>query len=176
MKGKIMNLLVVIDMQNDFIDGVLGTPEAVEIVPRVAAKVKNHVKNGGCVIYTRDTHHGSYLETMEGKNLPVPHCIQYSEGWQIRPEVYEFGAEVVNKPSFGSTELPTIIKELYPNLEEIEIVGLCTDICVISNAMILKAEFPEIPITVDSNCCAGVNPESHKNALAAMEMYYKKIV
>lgn len=170
-----MKLLVVIDMQNDFIDGVLGTPEALAIVPNVAKKVKEYIENGDTVVYTRDTHfENTYMESLEGKNLSVPHCIQYSGGWQIRPDVYEFGAPVIDKVTFGfdgwmhHLTYNNIID--VKTLESIELVGVCTDICVISNAMILKAQFYETPIIVDSSCCAGVTPKSHNNALEAMKM------
>lgn len=164
-----MKLLIVVDMQNDFVSGALGTPEARAIVPAVAAKVKEYVKNGDKVIYTRDTHFDSYLDTAEGKKLPVPHCIMYSEGWQIVPEVYEFGSPVVDKITFGYTGWrvhPCSIGEY----DSIELVGVCTGICVISNAMIIKAMYPETPIIVDSKCCACVTPESHETALAAMRL------
>lgn len=171
-----MKLLVVVDMQNDFIDGALGTPEALAIVPNVARKVKQYVKNGDKVVYTRDTHFANtYMESLEGKNLPVMHCIKYSTGWELRPEVYEFGSTIFDKITFGFDDwmhhltYDNIIENI-DDLESIEIVGLCTDICVISNAMILKAQFHQTPIIVDSSCCAGVTPESHKNALEAMKM------
>ncbi|MCD7732090.1 MAG: cysteine hydrolase [Oscillospiraceae bacterium] len=169
-----MNALIVIDMQNDFIDGALGTAEAVSIVPNVKKKVSEYLASGGTVIYTRDTHTEDYLSTQEGKNLPVVHCVRGTEGWEIADGVYAEGSTVVDKPSFGSTELPKVLAGI-PNLESIELVGLCTDICVISNAMILKAAFPEVPITVDSSCCAGVSPESHENALKAMAVCQIKI-
>ena len=162
-----MNALIVIDMQNDFITGALGTAEAVAIVPNVKHKVSEYLSSDGTVIYTRDTHTLDYLSTQEGKNLPVVHCVKGTPGWEIADGVYADGCKVVDKPSFGSTELPKVLAEI-PNLESIELIGLCTDICVISNAIILKAAFPEIPITVDSSCCAGVSPESHENALKAM--------
>ncbi|MCD7847814.1 MAG: cysteine hydrolase [Oscillospiraceae bacterium] len=169
-----MKTLIVIDMQNDFIDGALGTAEAVAIVPNVKKKVSEYLSSGGTVIYTRDTHTEDYLSTQEGKNLPVVHCVKGTPGWEIADRVYADGCQVVDKPSFGSTELPGVLAGI-PNLESIELVGLCTDICVISNAMILKAAFPEIPMTVDSSCCAGVTPESHENALKAMAVCQIKI-
>lgn len=162
-----MKALIVIDMQNDFIDGALGTAEAVAIVPAVRNKVQEYLSSGGTVLYTRDTHSENYLSTQEGRNLPVVHCVKDTPGWEIAEGVYADGCKVIDKPSFGSVELPKVLAEI-SNLESIEIIGLCTDICVISNAMILKAAFPEIPMTVDSSCCAGVTPESHKNALKAM--------
>lgn len=155
--------LVVIDMQKDFVDGALGTPEAVSMLPRLVEKLKSTSKD---LFFTQDTHFDNYLETLEGKNLPVPHCLKNSEGWQIVPELVEFlnGAIVLEKNSFGSLDLPKLLE----GYDSIELVGLCTDICVISNAMILKAAFPEIPISVDPICCAGVTPESHARALESM--------
>ncbi len=171
-----MKILVVVDMQNDFIDGALGTKEAQEIVPKVAEKIR---KFEGKIFYTRDTHEKNYLDTQEGKKLPVVHCIRGTEGWALHPEIERLRTEEpVDKPAFGSIELGYAIKEYLTeqivlgeeNVESITLAGLCTDICVISNAMILKAMFPEIPVTVDASCCAGVTPESHKNALEAMKM------
>ena len=162
------NILIVVDMQNDFIDGALGTREAIAIVPKVEEKIREFE---GEVFFTRDTHEACYLETQEGKNLPVPHCIKLEKGWEIAPSLKPFvekAASVVEKPTFGSLELPKVIAGLEP--DAIELVGLCTDICVIANAMILKAAFPEVPISVDASCCAGVTPESHENALKAMKM------
>jgi nicotinamidase-related amidase len=172
-----MKILVVVDMQNDFIDGVLGTSEAQAIVPNVKKKVEETLANRGVVIYTRDTHGENYLETQEGKNLPVPHCIRGTHGWEIADEVYKEGCMTWDKRTFGSTDLHLYITSNYRNrIDEVELVGLCTDICVISNAMLLKAHMPETPITVDSSCCAGVTPESHINALRAMEMCQIKII
>ncbi len=156
--------LIVVDMQNDFIDMALGTPEAVKIVPNVKKKIEEYKKNGDEVIFTRDTHHDDYLSTPEGIKLPVVHCIEGSKGWQISDELDTEGAKIINKPNFG-----------WPNwkdgkFEEIELVGLCTDICVVSNALILKAQFPDIKISVDSSCCAGVTPASHEAALTTMKM------
>ena len=158
-----MKVLVVVDMQNDFISGSLGSDEAKGIVPFVKDKIMNY---DGRVIFTRDTHMQDYLNTREGRNLPVEHCIKDTDGWQICDELKNFATEIVDKITFGSCDLPEIIGEAP---EEIEICGLCTDICVISNAMILKAAFPEIDIIVDSKCCAGVTPESHNNAIEAMK-------
>ena len=162
-------LLVVVDMQNDFIDGALGTAEAVAIVPKVAEKIKNF---DGTVIYTRDTHEEKYMETQEGRNLPVPHCIRDTEGWQIRTELQQAGAEVVDKPTFGSRALAEKLVEMNREeaIESITLIGLCTDICVISNAFVIKAFLPETPIIVDSACCAGVTPKSHERALEAMKV------
>ncbi len=162
-----MKILVVVDMQNDFIDGALGTPEAVAIVPYVKSLVRNF---DGKVIFTRDTHSENYLQTQEGKHLPVPHCIKGTEGWQIRAELDALRTSAaIDKITFGSTELVRVIGEMR-DVESVTFVGLCTDICVISNVMLIKAFYPELPITVDSAGCAGVTPESHSNALAAMKM------
>ena len=159
-----MKTLIVVDMQNDFIDGSLGTPEAVEIVPRVKEKIEQYVKNGDRIIYTMDTHGEDYMETNEGKHLPVKHCIEGTEGWKLRDGLYVEGSEVIKKNCFGYTGWSDY------DFEEIELVGLCTDICVVSNALILKAMFTEIPISVDASCCAGVTPESHAAALQTMQM------
>lgn len=169
-----MKVLVVIDMQNDFIDGALGTKEAAAIVGNVKEKIDTYKAEDNMVIFTRDTHTKDYLHTQEGKNLPVEHCVFETEGWNISKELPVEGSKIINKPTFGSTELAHYMGRL-GNIEEIELVGLCTDICVISNAMILKAAFPEIPISVDAGCCAGVTPDSHKNALNAMKMCQIKI-
>ncbi len=166
-----MKALIVVDMQNDFIDGALGTPEALSIVPFVREKVMHF---DGLVIFTRDTHFENYLSTREGKNLPVPHCIKGTQGWEIADSLKELtkGRIVIDKPTFGSTELQNLLVNEHEKtpFEEIELVGLCTDICVISNAMLIKAALPEVNVTVDSSCCAGVTPESHGNALSAMKM------
>lgn len=167
-----MKLLVVIDMQNDFIDGALGTKEAEAIVENVAGKMKAYRDGGNPVVFTRDTHGEDYLQTQEGKFLPVIHCVKGSSGWQITEKLDVKDSPVFDKPSFGSLELAEYVKRLAGenHLEEIELVGLCTDICVISNAMLLKAAVPEIPVSADSSCCAGVTPASHENALSAMKM------
>ena len=161
-----MRYLIVVDMQNDFITGTLGSKLAEEIVTNVAEKVKNF---DGRVIFTRDTHFGDYMQTQEGKKLPVEHCIKNTQGWQICDELKPYVNEVVDKVTFGSVELPKILKDYGEEINEIELCGLCTDICVISNAMILKASFPETQITVDGSCCAGVSVESHNTALEAMK-------
>ena len=176
-----MDVLVVVDMQNDFIDGALGTREAVAIVPKVVEKIKSFE---GRILFTRDTHEADYLGTQEGKNLPVEHCIRGTRGWELAPEIEKLRTEEpIDKPSFGSISLGTLLKaqdeELKkqgePGIESITLIGLCTDICVISNAMILKAYLPEVPVIVDADCCAGVTPESHKNALEAMKVCQIKI-
>lgn len=165
-----MKILVVVDMQNDFIDGTLGTKEAVQIVNPVLKKIKEFE---GVVIATRDTHDINYLETQEGRNLPIEHCVKGTKGWQIREEIASLlKTEPVDKVTFGSAELPERIRQIAKgeSLENITLIGLCTDICVISNAMLLKAFFPEVPLIVDASCCAGVTPESHLRALEAMKV------
>lgn len=162
--------LIVVDMQNDFIDGSLGTKEAEEIVGRVAEKIRGF---DGDVLFTRDTHGENYLATQEGKNLPVVHCVKGTPGWMIRSGLETIRpCTVIDKPTFGSTELGVLLAQR--NLEEpigsVTLVGLCTDICVISNALLIKAFLPETPIIVDAACCAGVTPKSHKGALEAMKM------
>lgn len=169
-------ILIIVDMQNDFIDGALGTKEAVAIVPKVEDKIRNF---DGEVFFTRDTHENWYLETQEGKNLPVPHCIRGTEGWQIRKELDALRkTEPIDKETFGSTDLAADLLALHEDEEigSITLVGLCTDICVISNALLLKATLPEVPIYVDAACCAGVTPESHENALKAMEACQIKVM
>lgn len=169
-----MNVLVVVDMQNDFIDGSLGTPEACSIVRPVCEKIKSFE---GKIYVTLDTHQDNYLETFEGKRLPVEHCIQGTDGWILNPLVrdalkgqdYTF----IEKPTFGTTQLGSSLQMLTVENKgdfEIEIIGLCTDICVVSNALMLRAKFPDVKITVDASCCAGVTPESHAAALTTMKM------
>ena len=164
-----MDILVVVDMQKDFISGALGTKEALAIVPRVAEKIVQAKKAGKTIVFTRDTHHENYLDTQEGKNLPVPHCIENTDGWQIDARLDTGDSTIIDKPVFGSLELAEQIARV-PELESVELIGLCTDICIISNAMILKARLPETPVFVRADCCAGVTPESHENALNAMKM------
>lgn len=167
-----MKYLIVVDMQNDFIDGALGSPEAVKIVPYVKSIIENF---DGEVLFTRDTHYDNYMETQEGKNLPVPHCIYQTEGWQIHSELETLRkTDAIDKVTFGSKDLVDILKD--KDIENITFVGLCTDICVISNAMLVKAFYPEIPVIVDAKGCAGVTPESHKNALEAMKMTQVKVI
>ncbi|MBQ7479018.1 MAG: cysteine hydrolase [Selenomonadaceae bacterium] len=159
--------IVVVDMQNDFIDGSLGTKEAQEMLPRLVKKLER--ETDAALVFTQDTHSADYLETQEGKNLPVKHCIKPEKGWEIAPALKPFAekaAAIVEKPTFGSTKLPDAVRDF----DEIELVGLCTDICVISNALLLKAFYPEKSISIDASCCAGVTPESHENALGAMKM------
>ncbi len=162
--------LIVVDMQKDFIDGALGTGEAVAIVEKVKEKIALYQANGDEIIFTRDTHQPDYLSTNEGKYLPVEHCIEETEGWQIYEGLEVDGATYINKPNFGYTGWAEF------DFEEVELVGLCTDICVVSNALILKALFPEIKITVDAGCCAGVTPESHEAALLTMKMCQVEVI
>lgn len=170
------NILIVVDMQNDFVDGVLGTPEAAAVLPAVAERIRNH---RGRIIFTRDTHTEDYMSTREGKYLPVPHCIKDTTGWEIHADVWSAipqdrreSAEVsvIDKPTFGSTELAITLESLHTHspISTVTLIGVCTDICVISNAMLIKATLPEVDVVVDAACCAGVTPESHENALAAM--------
>ncbi len=162
-------VLVVIDMQNDFVDGALGTPEAQAIVPKVVEKMKAY--DPWNIFLTRDTHYENYLDTQEGRKLPVPHCIEGTHGWQLCGAVAAAaeGATVVDKPTFGSNRLAAMLMtERAQEALELELVGLCTDICVVSNALLFKAAMPEAPITVDAACCAGVTPERHRAALETM--------
>ena len=168
-----MKYLIVVDMQNDFITGSLGSALATAIVPRVSEKVKGF---DGKVIFTRDTHFENYMDTQEGKKLPVSHCIKDSDGWQICDELMPYAETVVDKLTFGSIELPRLLESYGEPIEKIELCGLCTDICVISNAMVLKAAFPEVPIAVDSSCSAGVSVESHNIALDAMRAVQIEII
>ena len=167
-------LLVVVDMQNDFVSGSLGSGEAVEIVPGVVEKVKKYKEENLDIIFTRDTHGDDYLNTQEGKNLPVVHCKKDTWGWEIVDELLPYVGKVIDKPSFGSIELADYVKER--GYTDIEFVGLCTDICVVSNVMIMKAVLPEAVVTVDSSCCAGVTKESHQSALDTMKMCQAKII
>lgn len=164
-------VLIVIDMQNDFIDGALGTPEACAIVENVVAKIRSYPAD--CIYATRDTHEENYMETQEGRNLPVPHCIRGTDGWRIKAEIQDAMPEAVilDKPTFGSIQLAELLKQENEKEElEIELAGLCTDICVVSNALLLKAMMPEIHISLDASCCAGVTPASHEAALTTMRM------
>lgn len=175
MSTNMNEILIVVDMQNDFIDGALGTNEAKNIVDKVAETVKQF---SGEVIFTRDTHLDNYMETQEGENLPVPHCIKDTAGWQLHEKMEAVRSpemKVFDKPTFGSVELGEYLREK-TNVDKVTLVGLCTDICVISNAMIVKANLPEVPVEVVADCCAGVTPESHNNALEAMKMCQIAIV
>lgn len=156
--------LIVVDMQNDFIDGSLGTKEAEAIVGNVKRRIDEYRQCGDEVIFTRDTHYDNYLETNEGKHLPVKHCVKGTDGWQIADGLDFEGAVHIDKESFGYTGWSSY------KLEDVLMVGLCTDICVVSNALIIKALYPEINVAVDAGCCAGVTPESHRAALETMKM------
>lgn len=155
-------------MQKDFIDGALGTKEAVEIVPKVQKKIEHYQNENIPVVFTLDTHEENYLQTQEGKKLPVIHCIKNSSGWKLDSHLLQYSGNRFEKNTFGSLKLASWIKE--NDFKQIELIGLCTDICVISNALILKATVPEAIIQVDSSCCAGVTPASHQTALDAMRM------
>ena len=170
-------ILLVIDMQKDFIDGALGTAEAAAIVDRVAAEIKKYP--AGDVFATRDTHPEDYLETQEGRNLPVVHCVKGTPGWEINEKIAAAlgNAEIIDKPTFGSVVLAekmAALAEAEPL--EITLVGLCTDICVVSNALLVKAFLPETPVRVIADCCAGVTPASHAAALETMKMCQVEIL
>lgn len=166
--SNMKKLLIVVDMQNDFIDGSLGTEEAKQIVPAVVKKIEEYQGEDCEILFTMDTHYENYLETLEGKKLPVVHCQKGTQGWELCPEIAAFEGTRFEKPSFASLDLGRYVggREYI----SVELAGLCTDICVISNAMLIKAVLPGTPVKVDSSCCAGVTPESHKNALEAMKM------
>ena len=169
-----MRYLIVVDMQKDFINQALGTAEAVAIVP----KVKEYIESfDGEIIFTRDTHKEDYLTTQEGRKLPVVHCVKGTDGWQICDELMHLseGKKIFDKPTFGSVELARYIADKN-DAESITLVGLCTDICVISNAYLLKAYMPEVKISVVESCCAGVTPESHKRALESMSVCQIEII
>ncbi|MCD8146663.1 MAG: cysteine hydrolase [Clostridiales bacterium] len=167
-----MNYLILVDVQNDFVDGALGTAEAQEMLPRLVEKVRHF---DGTLLVTKDTHDADYLDTQEGRNLPVPHCIKGAEGWQLAPSLLALPAvrqaKVYEKPCFGSTALAADLAALNRKggVDSVELVGLCTDICVVSNALLLKAAMPEVLVSVDAACCAGVTPEKHEAALSVME-------
>ena len=167
-----MKTLIVVDMQNDFIDGSLGTKEAQAIVPKVKKKIEECIAEGYRVIFTQDTHGENYLQTNEGRNLPVEHCISGTHGWRIREELDRPDCDHISKPTFGYPDWD----KKYAFDDDIEIIGLCTGICVISNALILKAMFPEINISVISDCCACVTPDSHAAALETMKTCQIKVV
>ncbi len=170
------HILIVVDMQTDFVDGALGTPEAVAILGNVTAKIKTYAEDpDGVIFVTYDTHTEDYMNTSEGKHLPVPHCIKGTTGWELHPTVAAALEGVdytaVEKPTFGSVELPALVGQAAAGEDfSVELIGLCTDICVVSNTLLLKAYYPEAPISVDAACCAGVTPESHMAALTTMAM------
>lgn len=166
-----MKLLVVVDMQNDFVTGSLGSPQAAAAAPRVAEKIRKARSEGAEVAFTMDTHGADYLATQEGRRLPVPHTVKGTPGWELCPEVRAaaegMDCRVFEKGAFGSPELAAYLRER--GFHEVELVGVCTDICVISNAMLAKAFLPEARVAVDASCCAGVTPEAHSTALASMK-------
>ena len=172
-----VEILVVVDMQKDFVDGALGSPEAVAILPNVVNKIEEYKARGGVILATLDTHGDNYMDTSEGKNLPVVHCVKGSEGWKLHPAVAAAlpeSARVLEKPTFGSTELVKVVGEYVTQYGEenvsVELIGICTDICVVSNALLLKANFYEMPLSLDTSCCAGVTPATHDAALTTMKM------
>lgn len=163
-------LLVVIDMQNDFVTGSLGTKEACDIVEKVREKIESGIRQGQEIVFTRDTHDETYNDTQEGHFLPVEHCLKGSDGWELIPEIRSLaaGRKIFDKPTFGSVALAEYIKK--GHYDEVELIGVCTDICVISNALLVKAYDPEVPVFLDSSCCAGVTLESHDSAISTMKM------
>ena len=176
-----MKVLIVVDMQNDFIDGTLAADGGVAIVSNVVNRIKNSEHE--LILFTRDTHGDDYLQTPEGKKLPVVHCIQGSHGWQIQPDIFsawqthpatlvlpELPSPIFDKPVFGSIQLVDFLKAHEQDIEAIEMLGICTDICVVSNAIMVKNSLPNVPLSVNANCCAGVSKESHDKALAVMQM------
>lgn len=162
------NLLIVVDMQVDFITGSLGTAEAVAIVPYVEQKISAALAAGDEVVFTMDTHQPAYLNSQEGKHLPVVHCVEGTPGWEIHPSLRDYAGKIFIKPGFGSTDLVDYVRT--GSYDRVELVGLCTDICVVTNALMLKGALPELPIRVDSNGCAGVTPQSHQAAIGTMKM------
>ena len=163
--------LIVVDMQKDFVDGALGTEEARAIVPEVVKKVREF---DGKVIFTKDSHKENYSRTQEGKKLPVPHCMEGSEGWELIEPLDKLqkqaGAVIYDKPTFGSVALADDLKKEYDKgvIKEVELIGVCTDICVVSNALLIKANMPELTVKLDASCCAGVTVEKHEAALETM--------
>lgn len=191
-----MKVLIVVDMQKDFVDGSLGTPEAQAIVPLVTETIKQLADPNTVCIFTKDTHPINYMQTLEGKNLPVPHCIKGTAGhsivdgvfeaysckdfrdpWEVYP-IANTNPIVIEKPTFGSIELQSMLYDMNDNepIEEITLMGLCTGICVLSNAILCKATLPEVPVNVVEDCCACVTPESHKTALEAMKLCQINII
>ena len=171
-----MDVLIVVDMQNDFIDGALGSKMAQAIVENVNQKVKDAEENGKVIIFTKDTHYENYLDTEEGKNLPVPHCIINTEGWEITDQIeVPHDANILQKNTFGAKFLSDYLL-MCDNIKNIELVGLCTDICVISNAIVAKTTEPNAHIIVDASCCAGVTPKSHDIALSTMQTLQIEVI
>ena len=173
--------MIVIDMQNDFLEGTLRNEEGIKIIPNVIKKIKEYKENNDMIIATRDTHHIDYLQTQEGKQLPIIHCIKNSNGWKINSLINEALGDVVvfDKPTFGSIELANWLKNNYENIQndlEIELIGVCTDICVASNAILIKAFLPEAQLICDASCCAGVTIDSHNSALSTMKSCQIKVI
>lgn len=173
-----MKTLIVVDMQNDFIDGALGSAEAKLILDKVKEKIELYRKNNHQIIYTRDTHYNDYLDTQEGRKLPIEHCIKDTYGWQIADLLKPTADDIIiDKNTFGYDWSKKIVEDNnFIRGDEIEVIGLCTDICVIANVFMLKTVFPEKLISVDANCCAGVTYGSHKNALSAMKACQVNII
>lgn len=186
-----MKVLVIVDMQYDFIDGALGSPEAQAIVPNVVDKIRNYEdKENTLLLFTKDTHYADYLDTLEGKYLPVPHCIENTPGWSINkdisaaashPDFLKYSSKkIINsrvyKNTFGSDDLRELLEKEKDNIEEIEFMGLCTDICVISNVLMARQALPDVRIMVDASCCAGVTPEKHNAALEVMKSCQIEVV
>lgn len=161
-------LLIVVDMQNDFVTGSLGTEEAKKIIPNVKTRIERAIKEGWDIWFTKDTHEEDYLKSQEGRKLPVEHCIRGTKGWEIIDDLKEYVKNVIEKPTFGSVKLAEAVKE--NNYEEVELIGLCTDICVVSNALLIKAICSELPIAVSENGCAGVTVDTHEAAIRTMQM------
>ena len=190
-----MKVLICVDMQNDFVTGALGSPEAKAIVPNVVKLIQDHSETMTLLLYTQDTHTENYMETVEGSYLPVPHCIEGTDGWELIPELKALDIEeycywdepekgiimsCIKKPTFGSAKLIETLQSLVfdesETIDEFLFCGVCTDICVISNVLLVKAFFPEIPITVDASCCAGVTPEKHAAALEVMKSCHINVI
>lgn len=195
-------ILVVVDMQNDFVDGALGTPEAQAIVPKVADYIRAHADENTVLLFTKDTHNTDYMETQEGKNLPVAHCIKNTHGWELAPAIQEalydvrekyhsfnsyfpyVSDHIIQKPTFGSVDFQNLLyvldEDTYTGrvglIDEITFMGLCTDICLMANSVLAKTTLPEVPVRVVADCCAGVTPESHQRALDAMKMLQIEII
>jgi nicotinamidase-related amidase len=189
-------VLVIVDMQNDFIDCALGTPEAQAIVPKVADYIRTHADKDTVLVFTKDTHEVNYMDTQEGKHLPVAHCIKNTYGWELAPAIQEalydvrgkydscdtyfpyMADHVITKPSFGSLDFVNLLYALNDDygIDEITLMGLCTDICIFANSVLAKTTLPEIPVHVVADCCAGVTPESHQRALDAMKMLQIEII
>lgn len=186
-----MKVLVIVDMQNDFIFGPLGTAESKAVVPVMVERLKEYEQEQPLVLFTKDTHHSDYMDTYEGQNLPIPHCVEDTMGWSIcknissvvdrNPNFYFYSDEDIMssriyKNTFGSIRLAELINEYEDQIDEVIFMGVCTDICVVSNALLVKAYCPELKITVDASCCAGTTPENHKAALQTMKMCHINVV